>query len=97
MIEVNFKPAKGYILLEFPEIEETTKSGIIKPGSAMDEEKARAANSMFLRVEAVADNSDYEVGDMIWLANGHHPIATIDEVEYFIVNESYVCGKRIKR
>ena len=96
MNKVNFKPAEGYILLEFPEIQAETPAGILKPGSALEQEKAEALNKVFLKVEAVSDTSKYIVGNMIWLANGHHPIAEIDGKGYFIVNEQYVCGKRIK-
>lgn len=90
----NFKPFGNNVLIEVPMIEEKTKAGIIKAKSQIEEEKAQA--NKFLKVVAIGDNvTNINVGDMVLLNTGKHPVVTIEDKDYLIVYVGVILGKLI--
>ena len=91
---INFKPFANNVLIEVPMIEEKTKSGIIKAKSQIEEEKSQA--NKFLKVVAIGDTvTNINVGDMVLLNTGKHPVVTIEEKDYLIVYVGVILGKLI--
>ena len=91
---INFKPFANNVLIEVPMIDEKTKSGIIKAKSQIEEEKSQA--NKFLKVVAVGDTvTNINVGDMVLLNTGKHPVVTIEEKDYLIVYVGVILGKLI--
>jgi co-chaperonin GroES (HSP10) len=60
---VNFAPMHGAVLVELPEIDETTKGGIIKSDEMVTEE--RSNHDGFLTVVAAAEDAPCEEGMQI--------------------------------
>ena len=91
---INFKPFGNNVLIEVPMIEEKTKSGIIKAKSQIEEEKSQA--NKFLKVVAVGDTvTNINVGDMVLLNTGKHPVVTIEDKDYLIIYVGVILGKLI--
>lgn len=91
---INFKPFANNVLIEVPMIDEKTKSGIIKAKSQIEEEKSQA--NKFLKVVAIGDTvTNINVGDMVLLNTGKHPVVTIEDKDYLIIYVGVILGKLI--
>ena len=94
MSKINFIPEAGLIVVEIPQIEEKTKSGIIKSAKAIEEEKA--SSDHFVQVVAVPDNfeSNIKVGDKILLNASQINMITIDNKQYGLIRKDFIFGRR---
>ena len=92
MTQINFSPAKGYVVIEVPEVSEKTDAGIIKTETMMQEEKSK--QDQFLTIAVAHDESEYKSGDRILLlanltaANGFE----MHGKKFLVINEAHVLG-----
>ncbi len=89
---MTIKPLADRIVIKMVESEETTKSGIVLPGSA--QEKPQVAEVMAVGPGGVVDGKDVimelEVGDRILISKYAGTQVKIDNVEYTILRQSDV-------
>ena len=95
MTELNFKPFNMDVIVQVPDIKETTEFGVIKSESQIEEERRKM--DKYLTVLAVSDKCvQTKVGDQILISRGSHPSIEQDGKIYIIVNELHILGKRIE-
>ena len=89
---MTIKPLADRIVIKMVESEETTKSGIVLPGSA--QEKPQIAEVMAVGPGGVVDGKDVimelEVGDRVLISKYAGTQVKIDNVEYTILRQSDV-------
>ena len=87
---MNLKPLADRVVIKLVEVEETTKSGIVLPGSA--KEKPQVAEVMAVGPGGIVDGKDVEmyveVGDKVITSKYSGTEIKIDNVEYTIVKQS---------
>ncbi len=89
---MTIKPLADRIVIKMIESEETTKSGIVLPGSA--QEKPQVAEVVAVGPGGVVDGKDVimelEVGDRILISKYAGTQVKIDNIEYTILRQSDV-------
>lgn len=89
---MTIKPLADRIVIKMVESEETTKSGLVLPGSA--QEKPQVAEVMAVGPGGVVDGKDVimelEVGDKVLISKYAGTQVKIDNVEYTILRQSDV-------
>ncbi len=89
---MTIKPLADRIVIKMIENEETTKSGIVLPGSA--QEKPQVAEVVAVGPGGVVDGKDVimelEVGDRILISKYAGTQVKIDNIEYTILRQSDV-------
>ena len=89
---MNMKPLADRVVVKMVEMEETTKSGIVLPGSA--KEKPQVAEVVAVGPGAVVDGKlvpmELKVGDKVILSKYAGTEVKMDGVEYTILKESEV-------
>ncbi len=87
---MTIKPLADRVVIKMVENEETTKSGIVLPGSA--QEKPQIAEVVAVGPGGVVDGKDVimelEVGDRVLISKYAGTEVKIDGVEYTILRES---------
>ncbi|HHV41810.1 MAG TPA: co-chaperone GroES [Clostridiaceae bacterium] len=87
---MNIKPLADRVVVKMLEAEETTKSGIVLPGSA--KEKPQVAEIMAVGPGGVIEGKDVimevEVGDHVLISKYAGTEVKIDNVEYTILRQS---------
>lgn len=87
---MNMKPLADRVIVKMLEAEETTKGGIVLPGSA--KEKPQVAEIVAVGPGGVVDGKDIimevEVGDHVLLSKYAGTEVKIDGVEYTILRQS---------
>ena len=87
---MNIKPLADRVVIKLVEVEETTKSGIVLPGSA--KEKPQIAEVMAVGPGGIVDGKDVEmyvdVGDKVITSKYSGTEIKIDKEEYTIVRQS---------
>ncbi|MDI9461928.1 MAG: co-chaperone GroES [Saccharofermentanales bacterium] len=87
---MNIKPLADRVVVKMLEAEETTKSGIVLPGSA--KEKPQVAEIMAVGPGGIVDGKDVimevEVGDHVLISKYAGTEVKIDNVEYTILRQS---------
>ena len=86
---MNMKPLADRVVVKMVEMEETTKSGIVLPGSA--KEKPQVAEVVAVGPGAVVDGKlvpmELKVGDKVILSKYAGTEVKMDGVEYTILKE----------
>lgn len=89
---MNMKPLADRVVVKMVEMEETTKSGIVLPGSA--KEKPQVAEVVAVGPGAIVDGRlvpmELQVGDKVILSKYAGTEVKMDGVEYTILKESEV-------
>ena len=89
---MNMKPLADRVVVKMVEMEETTKSGIVLPGSA--KEKPQVAEVVAVGPGAIVEGRlvpmDLQVGDKVILSKYAGTEVKMDGVEYTILKESEV-------
>lgn len=89
---MNIKPLADRVVIKMLETEETTKSGIVLPGSA--QEKPQVAEIVAVGPGGIVDGKDVimevEVGDHVLISKYAGTQVKIDDVEYTILRQSDV-------
>ena len=89
---MNMKPLADRVVVKMVEMEETTKSGIVLPGSA--KEKPQVAEVVAVGQGAIVDGRlvpmELQVGDKVILSKYAGTEVKMDGVEYTILKESEV-------
>lgn len=87
---MNIKPLADRVVVKMLEAEETTKSGIVLPGSA--KEKPQVAEIMAVGPGGIVDGKDVimevDVGDNVLISKYAGTEVKIDNVEYTILRQS---------
>ncbi|MGI6091075.1 MAG: co-chaperone GroES [Saccharofermentanales bacterium] len=87
---MNIKPLADRVMVKMLEAEETTKSGIVLPGSA--KEKPQVAEIVAVGPGGIVDGKDVimevEVGDHVLISKYAGTEVKIDNVEYTILRQS---------
>ena len=87
---MNIKPLGDRVVIKMLEAEETTKSGIVLPGSA--KEKPQIAEIMAVGPGGVIDGKDVimevEVGDQVLISQYAGTSFKFDDIEYTILKQS---------
>ena len=87
---MNIKPLADRLMVKMLEAEETTKSGIVLPGSA--KEKPQVAEIVAVGPGEIVDGKDVimevEVGDHVLISKYAGTEVKIDNVEYTILRQS---------
>lgn len=87
---MNIKPLADRVMVKMLEAEETTKSGIVLPGSA--KEKPQVAEIMAVGPGGIVDGKDVimevDVGDNVLISKYAGTEVKIDNVEYTILRQS---------
>lgn len=87
---MNIKPLADRVVVKMLEAEETTKSGIVLPGSA--KEKPQVAEIMAVGPGGIVDGKDVimevEVGDHVLISKYAGTEVKIDNIEYTILRQS---------
>ena len=87
---INYEPLGNHIVVEMPDVEKETKSGIIKSEMMLKEEASKRDGHA--KVAAVSqDIKTVKVGDTI-IPKGQGFMVMIEEVEYFQMNMFDVLG-----
>tara|TARA_Y100000385_G_C12918077_1_gene561301 strand:+ start:187 stop:471 length:285 start_codon:yes stop_codon:yes gene_type:complete len=90
MSKVNFVPMHGAVLVELPEVEETTKSGIIKSDDMLTQE--RSQHDGFLKVVSSSAESDVVEGMHVMANLMQCSMVDIDEVKYGLIPKHAILG-----
>ena len=89
---MNMKPLADRVVVKMVEMEETTKSGIVLPGSA--KEKPQVAEVVAVGPGAIVEGRlvpmELQVGDKVILSKYAGTEVKMDGVEYTILKESEV-------
>ena len=92
---MNIKPLGDRVVIKMVETEETTKSGIVLPGSA--KEKPQYAEVVAVGPGGVVDGKEIKmevkVGDNVILSKYAGTEVKIDGVEYTILRQSDILAK----
>jgi len=92
---MNIKPLADRVVIKMLESEETTKSGIVLPGSA--QEKPQLAEIMAVGPGGVVDGKEIVmevvVGDRVIISKYAGTTVKLDGVEYTILRQSDVLAK----
>ena len=92
---MNIKPLADRVVIKMLEIEETTKSGIVLPGSA--KEKPQMAEVVAVGPGGVVDGKEVKmelnVGDKVITSKYAGTEVKFDGVEYIILRQSDVLAK----
>jgi len=95
---MKIQPLADRVVIKMLENEETTKSGIVLPGSA--KEKPQLAEIMAVGPGGVVDGKDVtmhvEVGDKVLISKYAGTEVKLDGVEYTILRQSDVLAKVTK-
>lgn len=87
---MNIKPLADRVMVKMLEAEETTKSGIVLPGSA--KEKPQVAEIVAVGPGGIVDGKDVimevKVGDHVLISKYAGTEVKIDNVEYTILRQS---------
>ncbi len=87
---MNIKPLADRVVVKMLEAEETTKSGIVLPGSA--KEKPQVAEIMAVGPGGIVDGKDVimevDVGDHVLISKYAGTEVKIDNIEYTILRQS---------
>lgn len=86
---MNIRPLGDRVVIKMMETEETTKSGIVLPGSA--KEKPQVAEIVAVGPGGIVDGKDIimevEVGDHVLISKYAGTEVKIDDVEYTILRQ----------
>ena len=89
---MNLKPLSDRVVVKMVELEETTKSGIILPGTA--KEKPQVAEVVAVGPGGLVDGHEVEmyvkVGDKVIIGKYSGTEVKMDNVEYTIVRQSEI-------
>lgn len=92
---MNIKPLADRIVIKMVETEETTKSGIVLPGSA--KEKPQIAEVVAVGPGGVVDGKEItmelKVGDRVLMSKYAGTEVKLDGVEYTILRQSDILAK----
>lgn len=92
---MNIKPLADRVVIKMVETEETTKSGIVLPGSA--KEKPQVAEVVAVGPGGVVDGKEIKmelkVGDKVLMSKYAGTEVKLDGVEYTILRQSDVLAK----
>lgn len=92
---MNIKPLGDRVVIKMVETEETTKSGIVLPGSA--KEKPQYAEVVAVGPGGVVDGKDIvmevKVGDKVILSKYAGTEVKLDGVEYTILRQNDILAK----
>ena len=92
---MNIKPLADRVVIKMVETEETTKSGIVLPGSA--KEKPQVAEVVAVGPGGVVDGKEIKmelkVGDRVLMSKYAGTEVKLDGVEYTILRQSDVLAK----
>tara|TARA_R110000824_G_scaffold361127_2_gene548886 strand:- start:1085 stop:1369 length:285 start_codon:yes stop_codon:yes gene_type:complete len=87
---INYEPLGNHIVVEMPNVEKETASGIIKSEMMLKEEESKRDGHA--KVVAVSqDVKTVKVGDTI-IPKGQGFMVMVDEIEYFQMNMFDVLG-----
>ncbi len=92
---MNIKPLSDRVVIKMLESEETTRSGIVLPGSA--KEKPQIAEVVAVGPGGVVDGEkvpmELEVGDKVIMSKYAGTEVKLDGVEYTILRQSEILAK----
>ena len=92
---MNIKPLADRVVIKMVESEETTKSGIVLPGSA--KEKPQVAEIVAVGPGGVVDGKEVKmelaVGDKVLMSKYAGTEVKLDGVEYTILRQSDILAK----
>ena len=92
---MNIKPLADRVVIKMVETEETTKSGIVLPGSA--KEKPQVAEVVAVGPGGVVDGKEItmelKVGDRVLMSKYAGTEVKLDGVEYTILRQSDILAK----
>ncbi len=92
---MNIKPLADRVVIKMVETEETTKSGIVLPGSA--KEKPQIAEVVAVGPGGVVDGKEItmelKVGDKVLMSKYAGTEVKLDGVEYTILRQSDILAK----
>ena len=92
---MNIKPLADRVVIKMVETEETTKSGIVLPGSA--KEKPQVAEVVAVGPGGVVDGKEVvmelKVGDRVLMSKYAGTEVKLDGVEYTILRQSDILAK----
>lgn len=92
---MNIKPLADRVVIKMVETEETTKSGIVLPGSA--KEKPQVAEVVAVGPGGVVDGKEIKmelkVGDKVLMSKYAGTEVKLDGIEYTILRQSDVLAK----
>ena len=95
---MNIKPLADRVVIKMLESEETTKSGIVLPGSA--QEKPQIAEVMAVGPGGVVDGKEVKmelkVGDKVIMSKYAGTEVKLDGQEYTILRQSDILAKLVK-
>ena len=87
---INYEPLGNHIVVEMPNVEKETDSGILKSDSMIKEEKDKKDGHA--KVVAVSqDVKSVKVGDTV-IPKGQGFMVMVDDIEYFQMNMFDVLG-----
>ncbi len=92
---MNIKPLADRVVIKMVETEETTKSGIVLPGSA--KEKPQVAEVVAVGPGGVVDGKEIKmelkVGDRVLMSKYAGTEVKLDGIEYTILRQSDILAK----
>ena len=95
MAKVNFTPMGAAVLVRLPEIEEKTKSGIIKPDEMIQQEKQE--HDGFLEVVSAGKDAQPKVGDEIMANLMQASQISIEGTTYGYIPAHAILGYKSKK
>jgi len=95
--KVNFQPINDNVLLELPQIEEETKSGIIKSEEQIAREAKSKQQDDYVNVVGVgALVKEIKVDHKVMVNASQINMFAIDGKPYGIITENFILGHKIK-
>lgn len=80
-------PVNGHVIVAIPRVSKKTEGGIIKSEKAMEEE--RKSLPKFVEVVAIAENSEFNVGDYVMINAGSNYLKITHEDQDYGILDSF--------